>query len=152
MANLHILGSKLGECMQTAVHRLSEKKEGDPKFANAKYRCGDFFCHVICVLAAPLITAALCVAILQLFSLWLKSMYIIFHSANFVYHCVLCTVLFCAQLQVGNEACNGAVAGVLCKEQHLHNDMLHYMGWRGAVHFYAVTVCLIFVLTGVIYS
>lgn len=37
MANLHILGSKLGECMQTAVHRLSDKKEGDPKFAAAKY-------------------------------------------------------------------------------------------------------------------
>ena len=38
LANLHIIGSKLGECMQTAVYRLSEKKEGDPKMGNAKYR------------------------------------------------------------------------------------------------------------------
>ena len=38
MANLHILGSKLGECLQTAVYRLSEKKEGDTKFGSAKYR------------------------------------------------------------------------------------------------------------------
>lgn len=37
LANLHIIGSKLGECMQTAVYRLSERKEGDPKMGNAKY-------------------------------------------------------------------------------------------------------------------
>ncbi len=37
MANLHILGSKLGECVQTAVYRLSDRKEGDPKMGSAKY-------------------------------------------------------------------------------------------------------------------
>lgn len=37
-ANLHILGSKLGECMQTAVFRLSDRKEGDPKMGQLKYR------------------------------------------------------------------------------------------------------------------
>ncbi len=37
-ANLHLLGSKVGECMQTAVYRLSERKEGEPKMGNAKYR------------------------------------------------------------------------------------------------------------------
>lgn len=37
-ANLHILGSKLGECAQTAIYRLSDKKEGDPKMGNVKYR------------------------------------------------------------------------------------------------------------------
>eukprot|EP01036_Dinobryon_divergens_P024210 gene24211-32640_t len=36
-ANLHILGSKLGECMQTAVFRLSDRKEGDPKMGQLKY-------------------------------------------------------------------------------------------------------------------
>lgn len=38
MANLHIIGSKLSECAQTAVYRLSEKKEGDPKLGGVKYR------------------------------------------------------------------------------------------------------------------
>jgi hypothetical protein len=38
LANLHIIGSKLGECLQTAVYRLSDKREGDPKLGNAKYR------------------------------------------------------------------------------------------------------------------
>jgi hypothetical protein len=37
LANLHIIGSKLGECMQTAVYKLSDRKEGDPKMGNAKY-------------------------------------------------------------------------------------------------------------------
>ncbi len=37
-ANLHLLGSKVGECMQTAVYRLSERKEGEAKMGNAKYR------------------------------------------------------------------------------------------------------------------
>lgn len=37
-ANLHILGSKLGECMQTSVFRLSDRKEGDPKMGQLKYR------------------------------------------------------------------------------------------------------------------
>jgi hypothetical protein len=40
LANLHIIGSKLGECLQTAVYRLSDKREGDPKLGNAKYRYG----------------------------------------------------------------------------------------------------------------
>jgi hypothetical protein len=31
------LGSKLGECVQTAVYRLSDKKEGDPKLGAVKY-------------------------------------------------------------------------------------------------------------------
>lgn len=39
VANLHILGSKIGECMQTAVYRLSDRKEGDPKLGMCKYRC-----------------------------------------------------------------------------------------------------------------
>lgn len=34
-----MLGSKLGECMQTAVYRLSERKEGDAKMGAVKYRC-----------------------------------------------------------------------------------------------------------------
>ena len=38
LANLHILGSKLGDCARTAVYRLSERKEGDPKMGNMKYR------------------------------------------------------------------------------------------------------------------
>ena len=37
LANLHILGSKLGDCARTAVYRLSERKEGDPKMGNMKY-------------------------------------------------------------------------------------------------------------------
>eukprot|EP01039_Chlorochromonas_danica_P011686 gene11686-13114_t len=37
LANLHIIGSRLGECAQTAVYRLSDRKEGDAKIGNAKY-------------------------------------------------------------------------------------------------------------------
>lgn len=37
LANLHIIGSKLSECVQTAVYRLSDRKEGDAKIGNAKY-------------------------------------------------------------------------------------------------------------------
>lgn len=37
MANFNILGSKLAECVQTAIYRLSDRKEGDPKLGNAKY-------------------------------------------------------------------------------------------------------------------
>ncbi len=47
-ANLHLLGSKVGECMQTAVYRLSERKEGDPKMGNAKYRFVVLFFFVLC--------------------------------------------------------------------------------------------------------
>jgi hypothetical protein len=34
---LNVLGSKLGECAQTAVYRLSDKKEGSAKLGAAKY-------------------------------------------------------------------------------------------------------------------
>ena len=37
LANLHILGSKMGECAQAAIHRLSDKREGDGKFAAQKF-------------------------------------------------------------------------------------------------------------------
>lgn len=37
LANLHIIGSKLGECVQTAVYRLSDRKEGDSKIGSVKY-------------------------------------------------------------------------------------------------------------------
>lgn len=37
LANLHILGSRLGDCAQTAVYRLSDQKEGNPKLGAAKY-------------------------------------------------------------------------------------------------------------------
>lgn len=37
LANLHILGSKMGDCAQTAVYRLSEQKEGDAKMGASKY-------------------------------------------------------------------------------------------------------------------
>jgi len=37
MATFNVLDSALGECIQTAIYRLSDKKEGDAKFKNAKY-------------------------------------------------------------------------------------------------------------------
>ena len=37
LANLHILGSKLGDCARTAVYRLSDRKEGDAKSGFSKY-------------------------------------------------------------------------------------------------------------------
>eukprot|EP01038_Epipyxis_sp_PR26KG_P011343 gene11343-15208_t len=37
LANLHILGSKLGECVKTAIYRLSDRKEGDMKLGSTKY-------------------------------------------------------------------------------------------------------------------
>lgn len=37
LANLHILGSKMGHCAQTAVYKLSDKKEGDAKMGAMKY-------------------------------------------------------------------------------------------------------------------
>ncbi len=37
LANIHILGSKLGDCAQTAVYRLSDHKEGDVKMGMVKY-------------------------------------------------------------------------------------------------------------------
>lgn len=39
LANLHILGSKMGDCAQTAVYHLSERREGDAKRGLVKYRC-----------------------------------------------------------------------------------------------------------------
>ena len=41
LANLHILGSKMGDCAMTARYRLSDYKEGDSKLGTAKYRCGE---------------------------------------------------------------------------------------------------------------
>ncbi|RYH31815.1 hypothetical protein EON65_01775 [archaeon] len=38
LANLHIIGSRLGECVQTAVYKLSDRKEGDSKMGALKYR------------------------------------------------------------------------------------------------------------------
>ena len=37
MANMHVLGSRLGDCVQTALYRLSEQKEGDPRLGSTKY-------------------------------------------------------------------------------------------------------------------
>ncbi len=37
LANLHILGSKLSDCARTAVCRLSDYREGEPKLGNMKY-------------------------------------------------------------------------------------------------------------------
>eukprot|EP01035_Chromulina_nebulosa_P021732 gene21732-28125_t len=37
LASLHVLGSRLCECSQTAVYRLSDKREGDSKMALQKY-------------------------------------------------------------------------------------------------------------------
>ena len=38
LSNLHVLGSKLGDCAKTAIYRLSDQKEGDPKSGGMKYR------------------------------------------------------------------------------------------------------------------
>jgi len=37
MANFNMLDSRLGRCLQTAWYRLSDKKEGQAQFGNAKY-------------------------------------------------------------------------------------------------------------------
>jgi hypothetical protein len=37
LANLHIIGSRMGDCAQTAVYRLSDQKEGTSKVGQAKY-------------------------------------------------------------------------------------------------------------------
>lgn len=42
LANLHIIGSKLSECAQTALYRLSDRKEGDSKLGTVKYR---YYCN-----------------------------------------------------------------------------------------------------------
>jgi len=36
-ANLHIIGSKIGDCAQTSIHRLTNGTEGDPSYSTAKY-------------------------------------------------------------------------------------------------------------------
>lgn len=38
LANLNVLGSRMGECASTAVHHLSDGREGDPNLAPIKYR------------------------------------------------------------------------------------------------------------------
>lgn len=38
MANLHILGSRVGDCAQAMLYRLSDKREGDPKAAALKFK------------------------------------------------------------------------------------------------------------------
>jgi hypothetical protein len=38
LANLHVLGSKMGDCAKTAMFHLSEKREGDAKIGAMKYR------------------------------------------------------------------------------------------------------------------
>lgn len=42
LANLHILGSKLGDCAQTAIFRLSDKREGSSVMGSNKYRYNFF--------------------------------------------------------------------------------------------------------------
>lgn len=37
LANLHILGSKLGDCARTAVYKLSDGREGEAKMGLARY-------------------------------------------------------------------------------------------------------------------
>eukprot|EP00596_Hydrurales_sp_CCMP1899_P000893 CAMPEP_0119043022 /NCGR_PEP_ID=MMETSP1177-20130426/16353_1 /TAXON_ID=2985 /ORGANISM="Ochromonas sp, Strain CCMP1899" /LENGTH=300 /DNA_ID=CAMNT_0007010187 /DNA_START=188 /DNA_END=1087 /DNA_ORIENTATION=- len=37
LANLHILGSRMGDCAQTAVYRLSDQKDGNTKLGLAKF-------------------------------------------------------------------------------------------------------------------
>lgn len=38
MANLHILGSRVGDCAQAILYRLSDKREGDAKAAAMKFK------------------------------------------------------------------------------------------------------------------
>lgn len=59
LANLHIVGSKLGECLQTALYRLSDKREGDPKLGNAKYRYNSFYSTATSVRPLRVATATL---------------------------------------------------------------------------------------------
>lgn len=36
-SNVHIIGSKIGECAKTAIYKLSDRREGDVKYSLAKY-------------------------------------------------------------------------------------------------------------------
>lgn len=38
LANLHLLGSRLGDCASTSVYFLSDRKEGDPHIATSRFR------------------------------------------------------------------------------------------------------------------
>lgn len=38
LANLHILGSKMGDCANTAIYHLSERREGEAGAGNKRYR------------------------------------------------------------------------------------------------------------------
>ena len=38
MANLHILGSRVCDCAQAMLYRLSDKREGDAKAAAVKFK------------------------------------------------------------------------------------------------------------------
>ena len=38
LTNLHIFGSRMGDCAKTALYHLSERKEGDVNYAATKYR------------------------------------------------------------------------------------------------------------------
>ena len=46
LANLHILGSRMSDCAQTSVYRLSDVKEGNPKIGSAKYRFVIYFSNL----------------------------------------------------------------------------------------------------------
>ena len=51
LANLHILGSRMGDCAQTTVYRLTDQKEGNVKIGNTKYRynhrCDDILTDLV---------------------------------------------------------------------------------------------------------
>lgn len=47
LANLHILGSRMGDCAQTAVYRLTDQKEGNVKIGNTKYRWIILSCYSV---------------------------------------------------------------------------------------------------------
>jgi hypothetical protein len=38
LANLHILGSKMGDCARTSIYHLSERREGDARAGAMRYR------------------------------------------------------------------------------------------------------------------
>ena len=38
LMNLQLVGSRMGDCANTALYNLSEAKEGDPTFGTTKYR------------------------------------------------------------------------------------------------------------------
>lgn len=38
LANLHILGSRMGDCAKAMLYRLSDKLEGDAQYATTKFK------------------------------------------------------------------------------------------------------------------